>query len=344
MIDAIIKEIDLRHTYLDDRMLKSIYFGGGTPSLLSGDEVRLIISKVKEYYTINSQTEITLEANPDDISSPYLDELLTNGVNRLSIGIQSFQQEDLTYMNRAHNAVEASAALRLAKQAGFNDFSIDLIYGGHTTSDQMWIDNIEKTIIHDPNHISAYCMTIEDGTAFGSWSKLGKIASLDDEKSNRQYEALQSHLANNGYLHYEISNFAKEGHLAVHNSNYWRGNHYLGIGPAAHSYNTVTRSWNVAHNAKYMQAIKDGIPPQKIEHLSIADQYNEYVMTSIRTSWGIDSDKIKETFGDVFNTHFNGQIKDSWLLDKIIIEDNSIKLTSTGKNFADDIAARLFYE
>ncbi len=344
MIESLLKEIKLRQNYLIDKNLQSIYFGGGTPSLLSATEISTILEEIAKYFHFDTSTEITLEANPDDMSIKYLHTIKEAGINRLSVGVQSFDQDDLAYMNRAHNSLEATAALDAAKESGFTDFSIDLIYGAHTTTNEVWLANIEKAISYNPTHISSYCMTIEDGTAFGSWSKSGKLTPIDEEKANMQYGILQSVLKDNRYIHYEISNFAKEDHFAKHNSNYWKGKHYLGIGPAAHSFNTVSRSWNIANNAKYIASINQAILPLETELLTKNEQFNEYVMTGIRTIWGVDLEEIQRYFGIAYLEHIKKSLESTWYKGKLNINDHKITLTTQGKNFADQIASNLFYE
>lgn len=342
LLDAIIKEIELRADYLTDNQLTSIYFGGGTPSLLSASEVQEILDQLSRFYQWESDTEITIETNPDDITQEYLDDLYSLGVNRLSVGIQSFDKVDLEYMNRAHNEVEAVQCLELIKSSAFDNYTLDLIYGSSTTSDDVWKSNVEKALSFQPDHISAYCLTIEDGTAMGNWLSNGKIEQIDDDKANRQFEYLVDTLHDRGYEHYEISNFARKSKYAIHNTNYWMGKHYLGLGPAAHSYNTSSRSWNIANNAKYIKALQLNQLPLTSESLSADDVYNETIMTGLRTMWGVDLMNIQSRLGNKYLEHFTQCLSTPWMTDKVIITEQSVRLSKKGKFFADKIASLCF--
>jgi oxygen-independent coproporphyrinogen-3 oxidase len=343
MIQCLHKELELKKDYISSFEISSIYFGGGTPSLLSPSEIYALLDHVNNIKTIQSGIEITLETNPDDMTTSFLNGLKSSGINRLSVGIQSFFDEDLKAMNRAHDSCEAESALTKAQEVGFTDFSLDLIYGSHTTTDEMWIANVEKALAFKPNHISAYCMTIEDNTAFGSWLKSGKISEINDERANRQYQILQDMLKGNGYMHYEISNFALPSHMATHNSNYWKGKPNIGIGPSAHSFLYNKRFWNVANNAQYMNAIDGDQIPETEEPLSIEDQFNEYVMTGLRTMWGVNLNAVEKRFGPEYSEHIIKSLHNEWLVDKVIQKDSILVLAEKGKNFADRIASMLFY-
>lgn len=342
MVECIANELELRKAYIQGQEINSIYFGGGSPSLLSHSEVERLLLKIGDLFIVSDDCEITLEANPDDMSTAYLKALYAIGVNRLSVGIQSFDDEDLLYMNRAHNATEAKEALINARNIGFLDFSIDLIYGSHTTSDAVWERNIDEALKYRPTHISTYCMTIEEGTAFGHWKHKGKMEGIDEAKANRQFALLQSRLEEEGFIHYEISNFALEDHFAIHNSNYWKGEHYLGVGPAAHSFDGVSRGWNPAHNVQYIDAIDKGEIPMVKEVLTTEDQFNEYIMTGLRTIWGIDLKHIKSKFGVRVTEHLAAVMDKDWISTKIIKTDDTIRLNTAGKNFADRIASECF--
>ena len=341
MITAILQELALRKTYVRSEMLDTIYFGGGTPSLLSQADLALIFEKINQLYSIQEKAEITLETNPDDLSKEKLIELKNTPINRLSIGVQSFFEADLQFMNRAHNATEAITCIQNAQALGFNNLTVDLIYGSPTTTNANWEQNIQTVLDFDIPHISCYCLTVEPNTALDHFVKKGKAAAVDDEKAAQQFEILMATLKTAGYEHYEISNFAKPGWHAQHNSNYWLGATYLGIGPAAHSFNGTSRQWNVAHNTKYIQAITVNQPAFEKEILSKEQQYNEYILTALRTKWGCDINKIAN-WGKEFKTHFQ-KISQDYLTKKLIQQKNNIfTLTDNGKLLADKIAMELF--
>ncbi len=342
MIAALVKELQIQKEYLQGAQLNSIYFGGGTPSLLTAEELRQIFSKIQQCYDVAPDAEITLEANPDDLTEDYVQELKDSPINRLSIGIQSFAEEDLKFMNRAHNAGQALRCLELVRKSGFDNITADLIYGSPTTSDEQWSHNIQKLLDFDVPHLSCYCLTVEPGTALDYFVRKGKAHPVDELKAARQFEVLMDTLFEKEFLHYEISNFARPGFLAQHNSNYWKAVSYLGVGPSAHSFDGASRQWNVANNAKYLKAIASGDNFYEIETLSLSDRYNEYIMTSLRTMWGSDLVKINQldpTFGD----HFLASIT-PFLQQGEMTEENGIyRLTRAGKLLADHISASLFW-
>lgn len=340
MVRAIIKEIELSYGYLKDESLTSIYFGGGTPSLLEEKELESIISQLKKYYKWDDKLEFTLEANPDDLNRQKVEKFTALGVNRWSLGIQSFVQNDLNYMNRAHNSNEALTALENIKNYGSDNITIDLIYGTPTLDDASWIDNINKAINMGIKHLSCYALTVEEGTALSHFIKTGKRAAIDPEKSRRHLDLLIDRTEDAGFVHYEISNFALPGHMALHNSNYWQGVSYLGIGPAAHSYNGVSRRWNIAHNPKYIKSIRDRKIPSEEELLTEEDRYNEYILTGLRTIWGVDVNKIPLNFKD----HFKKSILDFEQQGFVLYNEFSetFTLTREGKHIADFIAMELF--
>jgi oxygen-independent coproporphyrinogen-3 oxidase len=343
MIAAILQEIQLQKDYLNGETLSSIYFGGGTPSLLDVTEINAILKQIQQFHTIAPDAEITLEANPDDLHGEKLYALAQTLINRLSIGIQSFNEEDLKFMNRAHSAKEASHCIRLAQNAGFHNLTIDLIYGAPTTTDDIWKANIEKALAFNIPHISGYCLTVEPNTALAHFVKTGKTTPLDEVQSNRQFEILMKMLDNQGYIHYEISNFAQANQFAKHNANYWRGVSYLGVGPSAHSFNGTTRQWNIAHNAKYLSALQQHTIPFEREILTHEQRYNEYIMTGLRTIWGCQITHIQQ-FGLEFSTHFL-QKSESFVEQNLIRrQGNSFTLTQQGKFLADYIAMELFWD
>jgi len=343
MVDAICREIELQKDYLGGAKLETIYFGGGTPSLLSQVELERIFEQIYRFHQVTEQPEITLEANPDDLSPSKLKELSASPINRLSIGIQSFAEEDLRFMNRAHNAEEAKKCILWAKEAGFNNLTIDLIYGSPTTSDEIWKKNLEQAIAFDIPHISSYCLTIEPQTALDHFVRSGKAKPIDEAQANRQFEYLIQHLQSNGFVHYEISNFAKPDCFAHHNSNYWKGVSYLGIGPSAHSFNGESRQWNIAHNAKYLKALQEENLAFEQETLSAEQRYNEYVMTGLRTIWGCDLDRVRK-FGKDYEQHFLKAVQTFLNNGNMIKKEENYSLSMSGKHLADGIAMELFYE
>lgn len=342
LLSMLHREIGMTSDYLSDRKLTSIYLGGGTPSLLEAYEIKGILDSLSDIYKWSDDIEITLEANPDDISARYLAELHHIGINRLSVGIQSFAEEDLRYMNRAHDAHQAESCLDLISKSPIDNYSLDLIYGSPTTTMEIWQDNVRKAMSYDPSHISAYCLTIEPDTAMGRWLDKGKIDQIDDHKANDQFAYLIDSLRKDGYQHYEISNFARPGHYAIHNTNYWRGEHYLGIGPAAHSYDGLSRSWNVANNAQYIRSISDDVLPRTTETLSVDDVYNEMVMTGLRTMWGVAFADLKSKLTTEYVSYLKDCISDPWISQYVFDNGTCVKLTDEGKVFADKIASLCF--
>lgn len=342
MVKAICNEIDLRYQYLAETELESIYFGGGTPSLLSNFHLMQIFETIQKHFTITKGAEITLEANPDDLTEEKLKALKLTPINRLSIGVQSFFDNDLKWMNRAHNSNQAIKAISFAKQIGFHNITIDLIYGTPGLSNKNWLKNIETAIELKVNHISSYALTVEPKTTLHSFIKKGKYKQTNDEQAAEQFEILVNTLTENGFIHYEISNFGKAGFLAKHNSNYWKGKHYLGIGPSAHSFNTSSRSWNISNNANYIKSIMDLKPLISEEILSANDQINEYIMTGLRTIWGCDLNYISNQFGANEKDRILKQAEKHFINELIIIENNILKTTPKGKFFADGIASDLF--
>ena len=348
MVEAMLMELELRKDYLVDRELDSIYFGGGTPSLLTEGELMRFFEKIGKYFTIRPDAEITLEANPDDLTREKIAALRRTPVNRLSIGVQSFFEEDLRFFNRAHNAREARACLEQALAAGFNNLTIDLIYGSPTTSHAHWEENLKTTFLYGIPHVSCYALTVEERTALAHFIKAGKVKPVDEEHAARQFEMLVAAMRAEGYVQYEISNFARPGHFAVHNSSYWKGEPYLGIGPSAHSYNGESRQWNVANNAKYLRALKDVKDAENlastlfgIEYLTPADRYNEYVMTGLRTIWGVSLERLRE-MGPGYEAHFLQHIQPFLANGQAKQEGETIRLTDAGRFLADGIAASVF--
>lgn len=342
MISAICFEIENRKDYLQDTHLQSIYFGGGTPSLLNEGDLHKIFGKLSQHFTWDQKSEITLESNPDDLDVNKLAMLQRLGINRLSIGVQSFFDEDLVWMNRAHNADEAQHCIKAAQDVGFSNITIDLIYGCPSTTNEMWEQNINRALSMQIPHISSYCLTVEEKTALHHQVKTGKISQPDAEMASEQFSTLMDRLQSAGFDHYEISNFGKPGHHAIHNTNYWKGAHYLGLGPAAHSFDGSSRSWNIANNKKYIDACQNGTEFMESETLSDATRYNEYIMTGLRTMWGIDLSIIQE-FGKQYVVYFSDMIKDAIQGDLVRQAGDNFTLTQAGKFFADRIAMTLFW-
>jgi oxygen-independent coproporphyrinogen III oxidase len=341
LIKAICTEVELRTDYMGTEEIETIYFGGGTPSLLDADDLSAILEALGGNYSWTQAAEITLEANPDDLTLQKLIMYKSLGINRLSIGVQSFFDEDLHYMNRAHNATEALSSIKQAQQIGIDDISIDLIYGSPTTSMKHWKQNIDIALSLDIPHISSYCLTVESKTPLQKMIKSGLSAIPSAEIGAMQFDALVAGLTSAGYDHYEISNFAKPGRYARHNTNYWRGKAYLGLGPSAHSYDGSSRAWNIANNNIYIRDISEGKSVLTIEHLSDEDKYNETLMTGLRTMWGVDLSLI-ESINPEWVSRFVGEIQSQIDLGYAIKDEQSYKLTAAGKHFADKIAMELF--
>ena len=342
MLASIHKEIELQKRYLNNQKIETIYFGGGTPSLLSADEISLLIAKIQTTFEVVNHPEITLEANPDDLGVEKLKDLRNTEINRLSIGVQSFFDEDLKWMNRAHYANEAESAIKRAQDFGLENITIDLIYGYPLLSDEKWIQNIKKAIDFQIPHISSYSMTVEPQTALASFINKGKQKPLDEAQSANQFQILIEELTSNGFEHYEISNFAKPNQYSKHNTNYWFGVNYLGIGPSAHSFNGETRQWNIANNAKYLAELLKGKIPFEIEKLSLENKYNEYIMTTLRTQWGVNLLKIEQDFSERQKKNLLAAAEEYLDKDWLVLADNKMVLTTKGKFYADLIASELF--
>ncbi len=346
MVAAMLREIELRRDYLSGAVLSSIYFGGGTPSLLTNRELNQFFEKIYSLFQVQSDAEITLEANPDDLTKEKLQALNQTPTNRLSIGIQSFAEEDLRFMNRAHNVTEARACIENALNTGFENLSVDLIYGAPTTSDTQWKLNIQTVVDYNISHISCYALTVEPKTALGHFVAKGKVSDVNEEQAARQFEMLVQMLRANGYEHYEISNFARPGWYARHNSSYWSGEPYLGVGPSAHSFDGKNvRQWNVANNAKYLNLMGIENLPGLMEReiLTTAQRYDEYVMTALRTMWGAQIEQIR-AFGEEFAIFFLEKIQAFIRQQLVEAKGTAYVLTDKGKLLADFIASELFWD
>ncbi|SDJ82266.1 radical SAM family heme chaperone HemW [Chryseobacterium jejuense] len=343
MLRAMKTEIQLRKDELQNRSLKSLYFGGGTPSILSVDEINSLIDEVLHHFSFEKDIEITLEANPDDLDKNFLKQLAGTPVNRLSIGTQSFFEEDLKLMNRAHTASEAEGSIKRAQDFGFENLSIDLIYGSPTSNLEIWKENLHKTIALEVPHISSYALTVEPKTALDNWISKGKVKSPKEEEQNREFYYLSDFLKDHGFEHYEVSNFAKPGFYSRHNSSYWKYQEYLGIGPSAHSYNGFdVRSWNVANNQQYIKKLNTKLLAKEEEILSKEDQFNEMIMIGLRTIWGVDLNSLKNKFDDRFLEYFQNEIRQKVEEGILVIENNHLKIPEKHWFMADGIASDLF--
>lgn len=342
MVSAICTELMLRQAYLNKRPIETVYFGGGTPSILSLENLSKIFNAIQKYYIITSDAEITLEANPEDINETSLLLWKSLGINRLSVGIQSFQNEYLYWMNRNHSAEESIECISLAQKVGFENISIDLIYGLPTLTADQWRSEIQTAISMNVSHISSYCLTIEEKTVFGNFTKKGILNPVPDELSEEHLLILINEMALAGYEQYEISNFCKPGFESKHNSSYWKREPYIGIGPAAHSYNQQLREANISNNSLYIKKIEKNELPGSIEILSDIDQYNEYILTRLRTKWGITLNEIKEfSLPDLEKTtKLLTQFANEGFL---YLEDGIYLLTTKGKLLADEITLRLMH-
>ncbi len=341
MVLALAKEISLRKNEFQDEVVETIYFGGGTPSILSIEDLRFLIDEVYENYEVLENPEITVEANPDDLTEERIIELSKNKINRLSIGIQSFFEDDLKMMNRAHNSEEASKCLEIASQY-FDNISLDLIYGIPGSSNEKWQQNIDKALSFGINHISSYALTVEPKTALDKFIKKGIIKQPDDEAAQEQFHILVETLQENGFVHYELSNFGKPDYFSKNNSAYWLGKKYIGIGPSAHSYDGVNRGWNVSNNSLYIKSIKENNVPIETENLTITDRYNEYIMTGLRTIWGVSLERIENEFGKLYLNHLNREAKRFLDDDLLFIENKVLRATKKGKFLCDGVASDLF--
>jgi len=342
MLKALRQEIDLRKNYLAAEKIETIYFGGGTPSLLSADELQSLIGAITDRFEVSPTVEITLEANPDDLNPQKVRELRQTLINRFSIGIQSFFEEDLKWMNRAHSAGEAQSSIKRVQDAGFENITADLIYGYPLLSKHKWEHNIQQLIeLHIP-HISSYSMTVEPATALSSFIKKGEQKPMDEGQSAAQFLILMEQLIEAGFEHYEISNFAKPGSYSKHNSNYWEGVSYLGIGPSAHSFNGESRQWNISNNSNYIDQIGLKKIPAEMEVLSIENRINEYIMTSLRTSKGMNLHEITKRFGSDYSNEIIEGLEPFADKNWIYLKDQIVTLTTDGKLFTDHIASELF--
>jgi oxygen-independent coproporphyrinogen-3 oxidase len=341
LLNALVKELELRKDEFKNQTVETIYFGGGTPSLLTKDEIELIINSVYKNYKVIENPEITLEANPDDLSKEQINSLANTEINRLSIGIQSFFEDDLKLMNRAHNAKEAKQCLDEATKH-FQNISVDLIYGIPGLGNERWIENIETVLSYNIPHISSYALTVEPKTALETFIKKGVIKNVDDDLAQEQFHILIEKLETAGFVHYELSNFGKPEYFSKNNSAYWLGKPYLGIGPSAHSFNGNERGWNVRNNSKYIKSLEQKIVPIETETLSITDKYNEYVMTGLRTVWGVSLEKVEQDFGQQYKNYLLEHSQKHINEHLLYLDNNKLLVTKKGKFLSDGIASDLF--
>lgn len=344
MIDALVSELQMRYRYLGDEVIQTIYFGGGTPSVLTIDEISNLLKEVRKQFRVDPSAEITLEVNPEDLSIQVLEDWRSLGINRLSIGIQTFNQQRLKELNRSHDEVQSKLAIELTKSAGFDNFSCDLIYAIPPADTNIWQEDLKKLLEYEPPHISLYGLTIEENTVLGKWKKQRKFFEVTEDENAHQYEVAIQQLVAENYSHYEVSNFCLPGYESKHNTNYWLQAPYLGIGPGAHSYDGTNRSFTIKNNKKYIDEINNGSLPLEIDLLSPLQRVNEYILTRVRTIFGIDMEyingQINFDFLEVHNLFLNQLISD-----ELMIKEGSVfRLTSRGMFVADEIALKLFLD
>ena len=341
-VDALLIEIDLRKTVFDQETIHSIYFGGGTPSLLSDLDLARIFDKIYSSFLVSPMAEVTLEANPDDLSRSKIVQLKNTPINRLSIGIQSFRDQDLKFMNRAHNSKEALYSIKMCKQEGFTNLSIDLIYGTPGMDNSAWLENLNTAFDLNIPHVSSYALTVEPKTQLHYQILNKTVPNVSENNSAEQFSVLMNQMSKNGYEHYEISNFCKPGAYSKHNSSYWKKDRYLGLGPSAHSFYDNKRLWNVSNNAQYIKSLKVNNLPLQEETLTLENRYNEYVMTSLRTIWGCSIPIIQKDFSNELAVYFRKEIDEYVKENYVFVKNEVYYLSESGKLLADKITADLF--
>lgn len=342
LVQAMVREISVRKDYLEQKTLSTIYFGGGTPSLLTAKELDDIFSGIAKHFTIADDAEITLEANPDDLDQPTVDNLYQAGINRLSIGVQTFDDEMLRYLNRAHTREQAEYAIKSAQDTGIENISLDLMYALPAENHDRLLADISKIKSLGVPHLSAYCLTIEPETAFAKWVQTKKIDPIPDEFAATQFELTIEAFSEAGYEQYEISNFARNEQYSRHNTAYWQRKSYLGIGPSAHSYNTSSREFNVSNNSKYIKAIQEDLSPATREVLTMEDMVNEYLLTGLRTKWGCQVELLQKLSGETFKETHLSTVKELVARGWLQLVDDTLLLTPSGKLFADRVSYELF--
>jgi len=336
-INSLKKEAELRSNYLAGNTVSTIYLGGGTPSVFTVKEIGSVLDHLRQHFEVEKGNEITIELNPDDISREYLRELADTGVNRISLGVQSWRDEDLKMMNRRHTAAQANDALDKLSEAGFKNISVDLIYGIPGMGTAEWASCLDKTLSFDIKHLSAYHLTIEPGTVFNRMKEKGSLIEIDEDESTAEFNILLEKTSSAGFINYEISNFGRPGYFSIHNTNYWKQVPYLGLGPSAHSFNGYSRQWNVRDLKKYIKSINSGKQLFEKEELDIKTKFNEYVMTSLRTMWGIDLEYIEKIFekeGYDYIVNLSGKFIDYGLMKQ---DNKNLILTNQGKMISDNI-------
>jgi oxygen-independent coproporphyrinogen III oxidase len=344
LVQALCKELELQQPKLEGEPVNTIYFGGGTPSLLALKECQQVLDTIRTFYPVSEAAEITLEANPDDVTLDKLQGWKESGINRLSVGVQSFFEEELRWMNRAHNAGQAHQCIENIRKAGFGNYTIDLIYGSPLLNDEQWEQNVRTAINYDIPHLSCYALTVEERTPLYKQINQHLKEDVDNEKQARQFILLMQWLRAAGYEHYEVSNFALPGFRSRHNSSYWRGEKYLGIGPSAHSYDGHSRTWNIANNNAYIQAINSGKVPGETEVLSDVQQLNEYIMISLRTMEGLDLHRMEQQWGNDKVALLQKQLERYKVNGLLVKKDRHFALTDEGMLRADGIASDLFFD
>ena len=342
MISSIGKELILRKEYLKNEIIETIYFGGGTPSFIDTSLIKSLLKIVGNNFSVDQKAEITLEANPDDLTIEKSERLYLDGINRLSIGIQSFSEKDLQFMNRAHDSRQAVSSVINAKKAGFKNISIDLIYGIHLLDDDQWERNIDEALKLDVDHLSCYALTVEPKTALADMIRKKKVNAPEDEKTIHDFESLMKRANGAGYEHYEISNFARDKKYSRHNTSYWQRKKYLGVGPSAHSYDGNSRQWNCSNNQEYIRKLNENIIPFEREELTERNKFNEYILTSLRTMWGIDILLIEKEFGSLKKNELLLQLDEFIKEGTVFSSGSNFILTKEGKFFADRIASEMF--
>ena len=341
---ALDKEIVLQKDYLVQSRIETIYIGGGTPSVLTAPQIRGILESITNVFDVSQNAEITMEANPDDITGIYARDLKKAGINRISLGIQSWNNDVLKLLNRRHTVAEAEKALLHLSRAGIDNISADLIYGIPGMTGRQWTDDLKHTFSFDIKHLSAYHLTLEEGTVFGKMTKLGEMKEIDEEESEKQFNILTAVCKKQGFIQYEISNFCKEGYFSVHNTNYWKQQAYLGLGPAAHSYNGGSRQWNISDITGYISSIERNELPATVENLGIKERYNEYIMTSLRTMWGIDPDFVEDNINKESRDYLNNLASRFLKYGMLTKKDNKLVLTDQGKMISDNIISELMMD
>jgi oxygen-independent coproporphyrinogen-3 oxidase len=336
-LNSLKKEIEIRQNYLDPDTVSTVYFGGGTPSIFNIKEIETILDNLRKNFEIESENEITLEVNPDDVTEKYFKELKSLGINRISIGIQSWRDEDLRFLNRRHTSIQSNEALDAAFKAGFDNVSVDLIYGIPGMTSEHLASNLIRTFSYDIKHISAYHLTIEPGTLFGKMKQKNRFLETEEEESVAEFNLLIEKMEDEGFIHYEISNFSKPGYFSIHNTNYWKQIPYLGLGPSAHSFNGYSRQWNIRNLKKYISLLKSDKPFYEKEELDLKTKFNEYILTSLRTMWGIDLHYVERAFekeGYDYVINLAGKFINYGLMEQ---KENALILTNQGKMISDNI-------